>query len=110
MRDWLRAVFTGRSWWMNALMVFSAYMAFVYCPWDVLVKPAAVDEDVWFGIRFHGSAAKLGGLLHWFVYAAGAYGFRNMRAWMWPWAAVYAGQVAFAMLVWNWLYVGGFLC
>jgi short-subunit dehydrogenase len=109
MRDWLRALFAGRPWWMNALMVFSAYMAFVYCPWDVLAKPAALDEDVWFGIRFHGSAAKFGGLLHWFVYAAGAYGFRKMRSWMWPWAAVYAGQVAFAMLVWNWLYVGGFL-
>ena len=35
-------------------MVFSGYMAFVYCPWDVLIKAAAVDEEVWFGIRFHG--------------------------------------------------------
>jgi short-subunit dehydrogenase len=109
MTDWLRALFAGRPWWMNALMVFSGYMAFVYCPWDVLVKSAAVDEDVWFGIRFHGGAAKLGGLLHWAVYAAGAYGFRKMRSWMWPWAAIYAGQVAFSMLVWPWLYVGGFI-
>ena len=43
------------------------------------------------------------------IYAAGAYGFRQMRSWMFPWAAVYVGQVAFAMLVWNWIYVGGFL-
>jgi hypothetical protein len=24
-----------------------------------------------------------------------------MRAWMWPWAAVYVGQIAVGMLVWN---------
>ncbi len=109
MREWLRTLFVGRPWWMNAVMVFSAYMAFVYLPWDLFVKPVAVDEEVWFGIRFHGWAAKFLEPFHWAVYAAGAYGFRRMKAWMWPWAAVYAGQVAFGMLVWPWLYVGGFL-
>jgi short-subunit dehydrogenase len=109
MREWLRTLFAGRPWWMNAVMVFSAYMAFVYLPWDLFVKPVAVDEEVWFGIRFHGWAAKFLEPFHWAVYAAAAYGFRRMKAWMWPWAAVYAGQVAFGMLVWPWLYVGGFL-
>ena len=109
MREWLRTLFVGRPWWMNAVMVFSAYMAFVYLPWDLLAKPVAVDEEVWFGIRFHGWAAKFLEPFHWVVYAAGAYGFRRMKAWMWPWAAVYAGQVAFSMLVWPWIYVGGFL-
>jgi len=109
MREWLRTLFVGRPWWMNAVMVFSAYMAFVYLPWDLFVKPVAVDEEVWFGIRFHGWAAKFLEPFHWAVYAAGAYGFRRMKTWMWPWAAVYAGQVAFGMLVWPWIYVGGFL-
>jgi short-subunit dehydrogenase len=93
---------------MNLLMVFCAYMAFVYVPWDFLLKPAAVDEEVWFGIRFHGWAAKLTEPLHWAIYAAGWYGFRHMKSWMWPWAAVYAGQVALGMLLWNFVYVGGF--
>ena len=84
MRDWLRTVFAGRPWWINTLMVFSAYMAFVYCPWDILVKPAELDEEVWFGIRFHGWAAKCLEPFHWAIYAAGAYGFRRMKAWMWP--------------------------
>lgn len=109
MRDWLRFLFAGRPVWMNALMVFCAFMAFVYLPWDVLIKPLSVDEDVWFGIRFHGVLAKLGGLAHWGVYAALAYGFRHMKEWMWPWAAVYAGQVAFSMLAWPIFYQGGFL-
>ena len=109
MRDWLRVLFHGRPWWMNGLMVFCGYMAFFYLPWDVCVKPAAVDEEVWFGFRFEGAAAKLLALPHWAVYAAGAYGFRHMRGWMWPWAAAYAGQVAVGMLVWNGLYVGGFV-
>ena len=109
MRDWLRAIFDGRPWWMNALMVFSAYMAFVYVPWDFFMKPAAVDEEVLFGIRFHGAGAKLIEPLRFGVYLAGAYGFRKMRPWMWPWAAVYVGQVALSMLLWNWIYVGGFV-
>lgn len=109
MRDWLRVLFDGRPWWMNVLMVFCGYMAFVYLPWDLFVKPTAVDEEVWFGIRFHGAAAKLLAVPHWAVYALGAYGFRKMRPWMWPWASFYAAQVAVGMLVWNGVYVGGFV-
>lgn len=109
MRGWLRALFDGRPWWMNVLMVFAGYMAFVYLPWDIFIKPAAIDEEVWFGVRFHAGTAKFLALFHWAIYAAGAYGFRRMRPWMWPWAAVYAGQVAFSMMVWPWIYVGGFV-
>jgi len=108
MRRWLRALFAGRPTWMNALMVFCGFMAFVYVPWDFLIKPAALDEEVWFGLRLHGWAAKFTEPLHWAIYAAGWYGFRHMKAWMWPWAAVYAGQVAIGMLLWNFIYVGGF--
>jgi len=109
MKSWLRSLFAGRPSWMNAMMVFSGYMAIVYMPWDLFVKPVAVDEEVWFGIMFYGWAAKFTGLFHWAVYAAAAYGFRNMKSWMWPWAAVYVAQVAFGMLVWNLLYgVSGF--
>ena len=109
MRDWLRGLCDGRPWWMNALMFFCGYMAFVYVPWDFFLKPAAVDAEVWFGIRFHGAAAKLLEIPHWAIYAAGAYGFRHMRPWLWPWAAVYTAQVALGMLVWNAVYVEGFV-
>ena len=108
MRRWLRALFAGRPTWMNVLMVFCGYMAFVYVPWDFFFKPVALDEEVWFGLRLHGWAAKFTEPLHWAIYAAGWYGFRNLKGWMWPWAAVYAGQVALGMLLWNWIYVGGF--
>jgi len=109
MENWLRSLFSGRPTWMNALMVFSAYMAIIYVPWDFFFKPVAVDEEVWFGLMFHGWAAKLAEPFHWAVYAAGAYGFRHMKSWMWPWAAVYVGQVALGMLVWNLFYgVSGF--
>jgi len=107
MSDWLRDVFRGRPWWMNALMVFSAYMAFVYVPWDLFVKPVAQDEEVWFGILFEGWAAKLMALPHWFVYAAGAYGFRRMRPWVPTWSALYVAQVAFGMAVWSIAQIGG---
>jgi hypothetical protein len=31
----------------------------------------------------------------------GAWGFWKMRRWMWPWAAVYAAQIAVGTLIWN---------
>jgi short-subunit dehydrogenase len=104
MRAWLRDIFDGRPGWINALMAFCAYMAFVYVPWDFFMKPAAQDEEVWLGVLFTGWAAKLTEPLHWAIYAAGFFGFYRMRGWMWPWAAVYAGSVAFGMLVWPILY------
>lgn len=110
MRDWLREVFGRRPGWMNALMLFCAYMAFVYVPWDFLAKPLAHDEEVWFGVRLTGWWAKATEPLHGLIYGLGAYGFWHMRSWMWPWAAVYAAQVAIAMAVWPVLYrqeVGG---
>lgn len=90
-----------RPWWMNILFAFCLYMTFIYMPYDVLFKPVAQDEEVWFGIVLHGWAAKLTAPLHWAIYAAGAWGFWKMSAWMWPWAALYAAQVAIAMAVWN---------
>ncbi len=98
----LRREWDARPWWMNLLFAFCLYMTFVYVPFvDLLFKPVAEDEEVWFGITLHGWAAKATAPLHWLIYAAGAYGFWKMRRWMWPWAALYAAQVSIAMLVWN---------
>ena len=90
-----------RPWWMNAMWAFCLYMTFIYMPYDVFLKPVAQDEEVWFGFVLHGWAAKLTAPVHWAIYAAGAWGFWKLSAWMWPWAALYAGQVAIAMAVWN---------
>jgi hypothetical protein len=95
----VRALFAGRPAWMSALMLFCAYMAFVYVPWDLLLKPVAQDQEVWFGYRFKGWWATATAPLHLAVYAAGAWGFLRMRPWMWPWAAAYCAQVAFSMAV-----------
>lgn len=107
MGQWFRERLAQRPWWMNILMVFCAYMAIVYMPWDLFVKPASRDAEAWFGLLLHGWGAKLTEPLHWFIYAAGAYGFWRMRAWMWPWAPLYVAQVAIGMFVWNMVYVGG---
>jgi len=107
MREWIQHQLGRRPWWMNLLLVFCAYMTFVYVPWDFFVKPVAVDEEVWFGVRFHGWAAKLLELPHWAVYAAGTVGFWRRARWMHPWAAVYAGQMTIAMTVWPLLYREG---
>lgn len=101
MNDWFREQFERRPWWMNILMLWCAYMAFIYVPWDFFTKPVAYDEEVWLGITLYGWGAKLTEPLHWAIYMAGAYGFWRLRPWMWPWAAVYMEQIAIAMLVWN---------
>jgi len=107
MRKWWREQFSRRSWWMNALMLFCFYMAIIHIPLDFFVKPVANDAEAWFGLLLRGWAAKATEPIHWAIYATGAYGFWRMRAWMWPWAAVYAAQVAVGTLIWNLVYVGG---
>ena len=100
MNNWLREVFRNRPWWMNAVMVFCAYMTFVYMPFDVFLKPVEVDGEVWFGVLFTGWTAKWLALPHWIVYAGGLYGFRRMRPWMAIAAPLYIAQVAFGMFLW----------
>ncbi len=109
MTNWLQHIFEGRPWWMSVLMVFCMYMAFIYVPWDIFWKPVADDREVWFGIMFTGWWAKIAALPHWFVYAAGTYGFRRMRPWMRIWGAAYIAQIAFGMLVWTVMDLGGLL-
>jgi short-subunit dehydrogenase len=104
---WWRARRRRRPAWMNALMMFCFFMALIELPFDLFGTPIARDQQVWFGIVFHGWWAKLGELAHWAVYAAGAYGFWHMRTWMWPWASLYAAQVAFSMFVWLAAHRGG---
>ncbi len=81
------------------MLGFCLFMAVVYMPFDMFLKPVADDQEVWFGIMLTGWAAKATEPLHWAIYGAGAYGFWTMKRWMWPWAAVYALQVAIAMAV-----------
>src|SRR5512147_2883798 len=107
MRQWWREQLGRRPWWMNGLMLFCAYMALVHEPWDLFCKPVANDAEAWFGFLLRGWAAKATEPIHWAIFAAGAYGFWRMRSWMWPWAALYAAQVAIGMAVWNVVYVGG---
>ena len=107
MREWIQHQLGRRPWWMNLMLLFCVYMALVYVPWDLFMKPIAVDEEVWFGIRFHGWTAKLLELPHWAVYAAGLVGFWSLARWMHPWAAAYAAQMTIAMAVWPLLYKEG---
>ncbi|MCA9510454.1 MAG: SDR family oxidoreductase [Myxococcales bacterium] len=109
LRDWLDDVFRDRPRWMNVALVFCAYMAFVYVPWDLFLKPVARDEEVWFGLLFRGHAAKVLEIPHWFVYGALAYGLRRMRPWAGTLAALYSAQIAFGMFVWNFRELEGVL-
>jgi hypothetical protein len=109
LNEWLHDLFRDRPWWMNAVMVFCAWMAFVYMPWDIFWKPVATDREVWFGILFSGWWAKLLAIPHWFVYAAGVYGFRRRRSWMGLAAPLYLAQVAIGMFVWPNLNYGGMM-
>ena len=40
-------------------MLFCLYMALVYMPWDIFIKPVAEDQEVWFGYMFTGWACLL---------------------------------------------------
>ena len=96
----VKAEWAKRSWWLNLIMLFSIFMVFIYTPFDVILKPLAEDEDVWFGYMFTGWAAKVGGVVHCIVYAAIAWGLWKMRPWVWWVGGLYLTQVAIAMFLW----------
>ena len=52
---------------MTGLMVFCAYMTFIYMPFDLFYKPVAEDAEVWLGITLYGWAAKSTEPLHWAI-------------------------------------------
>ena len=86
---------------MNLIFYFCLYMTFIYLPFDLFFKPVEGDEEIWFGFTLTGWWAKATEPLHWLIYGLGSYGFWRMKTWMWPWASVYAAQVAIAMFTWN---------
>lgn len=86
---------------MNGLLLFCAFMTFLYVPWDIFIKPLSEDQEVWFGFLFTGWSAKAGAVLHWCVYGTGTWGFWKMRPWMHPGAAAYVFQIALGMLIWS---------
>jgi hypothetical protein len=91
----------ARPTWVNLLLAFTAFMAFVYTPWDMLVKPVAEDQEVWFGLLLTGWAAKATEPLHLAIYAAFSWGLWKMRPWMRFWGTFWVVQIAIGMLVWN---------
>lgn len=93
--------YAERPLWVNVLLAFTAFMTFVYTPWDIFVKPVAVDQEVWFGLLLTGWAAKATAPLHWAIYAAFTWGLSKMRPWMRFWGTAWIVQIAIAMLVWN---------
>ena len=96
----IKDVWVRRPFWMNGVFLFCAYMTVVYLPWDVFVKPIAEDQEVWFGVTFYGWLAKLGGVIHWLVYAILTHGLWHMRPWARLYIIGYLLQVAWSMFFW----------
>ena len=90
-----------RPLWVNALLAFTAFMTFVYTPYDLFWKPVAQDQEVWFGFLLTGWAAKATAPIHWAIYAAFTYGLWKMRPWMRFWGTAWIVQIAIGMVVWN---------
>ena len=74
---------------MNLIFYFCVYMTFIYMPFDLFLKPVEVDQEIWFGYTLTGWLAKATEPFHWLIYSFGAYGFWQMKTWMWPWASIY---------------------
>jgi len=96
----LQAEWARRPWWLNGILLFCVFMTLGYGPFDVVFKPIERDEDVWLGYILTGWAAKVGGAVHWIVYAALSWGIWKMTPWAWWLGSLYATQVAVAMLLW----------
>ena len=73
----------------------------LFLVWRDLFLPEVRDVEVWFGVELRGVAAWATAPLHWAIFALGALGYGRRRPWVWPWAPLYAAQIAVGHLVWN---------
>lgn len=89
-----------RPLWATGLALFCAATVAYLVARDLFV-PEVRDTEVWLGFELRGWPARLTAPVHWAIFAAGAVGFWRQRGWVWPWASVYAFQIAIAHLVWN---------
>ena len=70
------------------------------------LEPNVNDKGTAFGgslaaiLTLAGWGAKIGGLVHWVVYGALAWGIWFMRPWAWWLGSLYATRVAIAMFAW----------
>ena len=69
--------------------------------WRDLFLPEVRDVEVWFGFELRGAAAIATAPLHWAIFVVGAWAYARERAWVWPWAALYAFGIAISHVVWN---------
>lgn len=90
----------SRPWWAWCMSAFCACTVVFLVSRDLFV-PTVRDTEVWLGLEVHGWLAWLTAPIHWFLFGLGAWGFWWMRSWVWPWASVYAFQIAVGHLVWN---------
>jgi len=90
-----------RPWWANVALAAALAGACLFSPYDLFFVPIDRAEEVWFGITFHGQAAKVGEGAHWIVWITFAYGLWRMRPWLPIAAAVYFLQVALAHAIWS---------
>lgn len=89
-----------RPWWASLLAAFCAATVVFLGVRDATL-PEVRNVEVWLGLELRGPAALATAPLHYAIFAAGAVGFWRLRPWVWPWASVYAGQIAVSHLVWN---------
>ena len=85
---------------MTALALYCAFTV-VFLAYRDLFVPHVRDVEVWGGFELHGAAARYTALLHWLIFAVGAWGFWRARPWIVPAAAAYTFYVALSHLVWS---------
>jgi hypothetical protein len=85
---------------MTALALLCLLALLINVPRDLFFAETR-DVEVWFGLELRGFGALATAPLHWAIFAVGAWGFWNARAWVVPWAAAYVFYVALSHLIWS---------
>lgn len=89
-----------RPAWASALAALCAATVVFTIARDVLI-PEVRAVEVWLGFELRGWLALATAPVHYALFSAAAWGYWRCRAWVWPWAAVYAFYIAISHLIWN---------
>lgn len=94
------AIAAQRPAWATALAGLCAATVVFLVTRDIVV-PEVRAVEIWLGFELRGWLALATAPIHYAIFGAAAWGYWHCRAWIWPWAAVYAFYIAVSHLIWN---------
>ena len=82
-------------------IVVAALVVVAYECFSLFTRPAEIYEQVWFGMKFRGEAARVAAVPHVVIYLVGSWGLWRQKSWARIAAMGYFGYLLLSFVLWG---------